>query len=156
MIHEAREAAEGHNSSNQACETKTRFRSAFLISAFWSILINNSALWMPSPSASVWVHEVALMYESTSSWWLATQPRRFFFYLTSLAASYGFTWADEKVLPAPIFNSVVCHLLYRGAFCVRSLEPCSIHLTSIHLLLCCFLLPQATTFILVMPCCLSS
>lgn len=42
--------------------------------------------------------------------------------------SARFTWADEKVLPAPIFNSLVCHLRYKG------FALCSIHLMSIRLL----------------------
>lgn len=47
-----------------------------------------------------------------------------------------FTWADEKVLPAPIFNSVVCHLLYRCALFARALfNPFNVHPSFVMLLI---------------------
>lgn len=52
--------------------------------------------------------------------------------------------ADEKVLPAPIFNSLlVCHLCYKGFFFCFSTQ---IHLMSIHLLLYFFYRKPQITF----------
>jgi hypothetical protein len=52
--------------------------------------------------------------------------------------------ADEKVLPAPIFNSLlVCHLCYKGFFLLLYSNPFNVHPSFVI-----FLLPQATNNIL--------